>query len=200
MFKWAGICVLPSVLMFFYMTRSFPHLSMSVQAAFITLHYLSSGVAVYFVLRYLRKAETSSGENIGVLRYMITGVLTAVLHGLIIAVVSASYFNFVRPDQRARFSEEILVPRFVKGKDSTANNLDEYYEHLMAGKDSGVLLPERYEQYRQAALDSLQAVRDLAMEVERQNFSFNGSIIRFVGLAPVFGILFSVIIVVFLKR
>jgi hypothetical protein len=84
--------------------------------------------------------------------------------------------------------------------DSTANTKDEYYTHLMAGKDSGVLLPERYAEYQQAAMDSLAKIDEVIETIVYQNFSISGSIIKWVGFAPVIGILFGAVVSAFITR
>ncbi|MBI1221438.1 MAG: DUF4199 family protein [Bacteroidetes bacterium] len=200
LFKWAAIFTLPSVVAFLYMMRTFPDTTPEVQAAFITIHYMSAGVAAFFVLRELNRSEKKSEEKFGILRYMITGILTVVAQGMIFGLFSATYFNVINPDLKEAYIQEELIPGFVRGKDSTANNLEEYYSHLMQGADSAVLLPERYQEIKQAAEDSVLTIQNLVIKVEHQNFSYYGTLIRFVGMAPIFGILFSVIIVVYLKR
>lgn len=110
------------------------------------------------------------------------------------------YFNYVNPDAKAYYVDEVLTPAVVRGFDSTANTKTEYYNHLMIGKDSGVLLPERYAEFEQAAQDSLAKVDEVLELIVYQNFSISGTIIKWVGFAPIIGILFSVIVTVFIKR
>lgn len=197
MLKWAGIFVIPSILFFLYIQSDFSSRSDELKALFFVFHFLFTGVAIYFTLVELKK---KSIETVSALRYIITGILTSVTYALLFALVSATYFNFVDPEAKERFISEQLEPALIRGFDSTANTREEYFDHLMEGKDSGVLLPERYAEYRQAALDSLARLDEVIEKVEYQNFSFRGTIIKWVGFAPIIGILFSVIVTVFVTK
>lgn len=197
LFKWAGIFAVPSVLFFLYVQHDPSTTSVELMAFFFVIHYLSAGAAIYFVLSELKK---KSIENVSFIRYMITGVLTTVSHALIFGLFSGIYFNYINTDSRDYHVNEELLPALVRGMDSTANTKAEYYDHLMAGKDSGVLLPERYEAFKQAANDSLAVIDQNLKLLVDQNFTISGNLIKWVGFAPIIGIFFSVIVIVFIKR
>jgi len=161
------------------------------------VHYLSAGIAVYFTLIELKK---KSIEKVSFMRYMITAILSTVSHGLMFGLISGLYFNVYNPAARVKYVDETLRPAIVRGFDSTANTKAEYYDHLMVGKDSGVLVPERYAEYRQAAEDSLAKVDDIIKQISDRNFSISGNIISWVGFAPFIGILFGAIVTVFITK
>ncbi len=197
LFKWAGIFVLPSTIFFLYLYSNNEESTDQLKALFFVLHFLCAGAAIYFTLAELKR---KSVEKVSAMRYIITGVLSAVSHGLMFGLVSGLYFNYINPDAKAYYVDEVLTPAIVRGFDSTANTKAEYYNHLMIGKDSGVLLPERYAEFEQAAQDSLAKVDEVLEIIVYQNFSISGTVIKWVGFAPIIGILFSVIVTVFIKR
>jgi hypothetical protein len=189
--------VIPSTLFFLYLNEFTTGSTDSQKALFLAIHYLSAGVAVYFTLTELKK---KSIEEVSFMRYMITGILSTVSHGLIFGLISGIYFNLFNPDAKQKYVDEVLTPAIVRGFDSTANTKEEYYEHLMRGKDTGVLLPERHKIYEKAAQDSLAQVDDVIHKISQKNFSFSGNIISWVGFAPIIGMLFSVIVTVFITK
>ncbi len=197
LFKWAGIFVIPSVLFFLYQYEVLGEISEEQQGLFMIVHYLSAGIAVYFTLIELKK---KSIEKVSFMRYMITAILSTVSHGLMFGLISGLYFNVYNPAARVKYVDETLRPAIVRGFDSTANTKAEYYDHLMVGKDSGVLVPERYAEYRQAAEDSLAKVDDIIKQISDRNFSISGNIISWVGFAPFIGILFGAIVTVFITK
>lgn len=197
LFKWAGIFVVPSTIFFLYLYSNNEESTDQLKALFFVLHFLCAGAAIYFTLAELKR---KSVEKVSAMRYIITGVLSAVSHGLMFGLVSGLYFNYINPDAKAYYVDEVLTPAIVRGFDSTANTKAEYYNNLMIGKDSGVLLPERYAEFEQAAQDSLAKVDEVLEIIVYQNFSISGTVIKWVGFAPIIGILFSVIVTVFIKR
>lgn len=197
LFKWAAIFVIPSTLFFLYLNEFTSGSTDSQKALFLVIHYLSAGVAVYFTLTELKK---KSVEKVSFLRYMITGILSTVSHGLIFGIISGFYFNVVSPDAKQKYVDDVLTPAIVRGFDSTANTREEYYENLMKGKDTAVLLPERHAEYEKAAQDSLAHVDDVIHKIAQKNFSFSGNVISWVGFAPIIGMLFSVIVTVFITK
>jgi hypothetical protein len=196
-FKWAGLFVIPSVLVFLYMVSLEPAEWQSVQVAFYSVHYLFAGIAIYLTLTELKR---KSVEVVSALRYIIVGILTAVSHSLILGLFTGLYFNVINVPVKDKFVNEYMLPGVVRGKDSTANTKQEYYDHLMEGKDSGVLLPERYAEYKKAARDSVQEVDKFVEFLVQNNFSWWGNVIGFVGFAPVIGILFSIVVTVFVTK
>lgn len=197
LFKWAGIFVIPSVLYFLYQYEVLGEISAEQQGLFMIVHYLSAGIAVYFTLIELKK---KSIEKVSFMRYMITAILSTVSHGLMFGLISGLYFNLYNPAAKDRYVDEHLRPAIVRGFDTTANTKEEYYENLMQGKDSGVLVPERYAEYRQAAEDSLAKVDEIVNTLAERNFSVSGNIISWVGFAPFIGILFGAIVTVFITK
>jgi|GEM_PF-2219458 len=197
LFKWAAIFVVPSTLFFFYLYSNSEESSDQLKALFFVLHFLSAGAAIFFTLTELKR---KSIEKISAMRYIITGVLSAVSHGLMFGLISGIYFNYINPDAKSYYVEEVLTPAIIRGFDSTANTKQEYFDHLMVGKDSGVLVPERYEAFKDAAQDSLVKVDDILEKIIYQNFSISGTVIKWVGFAPLIGILFSVIVTVFITK
>lgn len=197
LFKWAGIFVIPSVLFFLYQYEVLGEITEEQQGLFLVIHYLSAGIAVYFTLTELKR---KSIEKVGFMRYMITAILSTVSHGLMFGLISGLYFNAYNPAAREKYVDETLRPAIVRGFDSTANTKQEYYDHLMVGKDSGVLVPERYAEYKQAAEDSLVKVDEIINQISERNFSVSGNIISWVGFAPFIGILFGAIVTVFITK
>lgn len=196
-FKWAGLFVIPSILVFLYMVSLEPVEWEGVQPAFYIVHYLCAGAAIYLTLTELKR---KSVEVVSALRYIIVGILTAVSHSLILGLFTGMYFNVINPPVQDKFVNEHMLPRIVRGQDSTARTKQEYYDHLMQGKDSGVLLPERYAVYKKAAQDSVQKLDEFVAFMVKRNFSWWGNIVGFVGFAPVIGILFSIIVTVFVTK
>lgn len=197
LFKWAAICVIPSTVFFLYIFSNTDQNSDQLKAVFFALHFMSAGVAIYLTLIELKR---KSIEIVSAVRYIITGVLSAVTHGLIFGLVTGLYFNYFNTDAKQAYIDEVLTPAIVRGFDSTANTKAEYFNHLMEGKDSGVLVPERYAEFRQAAQDSVEKVDEVIGKIVYQNFSISGTIIKWVGFAPIIGILFSVIVTVFVTK
>lgn len=197
LFKWAAIFVIPSTLFFLYLNECTSGSTDSQKALFLAIHYLSAGVAVYFTLTELKK---KSIETVSFMRYMITGILSTVSHGLMFGLISGIYFNLYNPEAKQKYVDEVLTPAIIRGYDSTANTKEEYYQHLMQGKDSGVLLPERHKEFEKAAQDSLAQVDDVIHKIAQKNFSFSGNVISWVGFAPIIGMLFSVIVTVFITK
>lgn len=197
LFKWAAIFVIPSTLFFLYLNEFTSGSTDAQKGLFLAIHYLSAGVAVYFTLTELKK---KSIEEVSFMRYMITGILSTVSHGLMFGIISGFYYNVVSPDAKQNYVDNVLTPAIVRGFDSTANTKEEYYEHLMKGKDTAVLLPERFEEYKKAAQDSIAHVDDVVNKIAQMNFSFSGNVISWVGFAPIIGMLFSVIVTVFITK
>lgn len=197
LFKWAAIFVIPSTLFFLYIHEFTSGSTDAQKGLFMVIHYLSAGIAVYFTLTELKR---KSIEEVSFMRYMITGILSTVSHGLMFGIISGFYFNVISPDARQNYVENELTPPIIRGFDSTANTREEYYEHLMKGKDTAVLLPERYAEFEKAAQDSLAQVDDIINKIADRNFSFSGNVISWVGFAPIIGMLFSVIVTVFITK
>lgn len=197
LFKWAGIFSLPSIAFFLILQSNSALRTPELQAIFFVLHFFSAGAAVFFTLSELKK---KSIEKISGIRFIITGILSSVSHALIFGMVSGLYFNYFNPEAKAAYVNETLLPALIKGMDSTASTKEELFDHLMAGKDSGILIPEEYERYRLAAQDSLQHIDEILETIVYQNFSMSGTIIKWVGFAPVIGILFGAIVTAFLTR
>lgn len=197
LFKWAAIFVIPSTLFFLYLNEFTSGGTDSQKGLFFVIHFLSAGMAVYFTLTELKK---KSIETVSFLRFMITGILSTVTHGLIFGIISGFYFNVINPDARQNYVDNVLTPAIVRGFDSTANTKEEYYAHLMKGKDTAVLLPERYAEFKKAAQDSIAYVDEVIHKIAQKNFSFSGNIISWVGFAPIIGMLFSVIVTVFITK
>ncbi len=195
--KWAGLFVLPSMVLFPFLYADLLDTAPEKKALFMTLHYLFAGAAIYFCLMEVKKksVETPSG-----LRYIITGVLTAVTHGIIFGLYSGFYFNVFKTDQKQLYTEHVLEKAVILNRDSTAGSMEEYYHNLMQGKDSGVLLPEVYEQYKKAASDSVYRAKNEVRAFSEQSFGFYWVTLRWTGFAFFIGILFSVIVTVFAVR
>jgi hypothetical protein len=197
-FKWAGIWTIPSIILFLFIYSDLIGSSTEQKALFLTLHFMFAGAVVYFTLTELKK---KSLEPVSVLRYILTGILSCVSHAIIFGLFSGIYFNYLNPGAKQVFVDEVLEKVVVQSRDSSAASLEEYYERLMADKDTGFLLPETYKAYEQAAADSLSRARQELAAATEQSFGIYYVVLRWVGLAPLVGILFSVIVTVFfIKR
>lgn len=172
-------------------------MSSEIKALFLTVHFLLAGAAIYFGLIELKK--TAKEEPSG-LTYIINGILIAVSHALIFGLFSAFYFNVINPEAVASYRNEAFQPLVIQMHDSLASTPEEYYDRLMAGKDSGILLPEKYEEYKKAANDSLAMVQEELDMVMNQSFGYYSSVIKWVGFAPFIGILFSAIVTIFVVK
>lgn len=156
-----------------------------------------AGGAIYFGLKDLKKQAIEEPSG---LKYIITGVLISVFHAILFGLISAFYFNEINPEAKTAYLQEGWLPKVVNAHDSTAYTKDEYYLNLMAGKDSGVLLPERYLAYKKAAQDSLKMI-DAELEIiSKQSFGYYASVIKSAGLAPFIGLLFAAIVTVLVLK
>ncbi len=195
--KWSVIFIIPSTLYLLFGFQNLMSVKKETQAIFLILHYLMAGGAIYFGLLELKKKAIEEPSG---LKYIITGVLISVFHAILFGLISAFYFNEINPEAKEVYLREGWLPKVVNAHDSTAFTKAEYYQNLMAGKDSGVLVAERYEAYKKAANDSLVMIDNELQIISKQSFGYYASVIKSAGLAPFIGLLFAAIVTVLVLK
>lgn len=216
MLVWAFIALIPSVILHPWINQDLLNTTPKLQALFLTVHYMMAGLAIYFVLTGIKKEsdlrignmmqsgeikpEQVKFEKPGALRYLIAGVLTAVMHSVLFALYTGVYFNYVNTETRDAFATQVLEKAVVHARDTQYASINEYYQSMLIDLDTAFMLPETYERYKQAATDSLVKMTQEYQVFKNQNFGFYGLVLRWTGFAPLIGLLFSAVVLVFAVR
>lgn len=195
--KWAALFALPSILLYAWVFNDLLNPNAQRYALFFTLHSLFAGAAIYFTLSELKKLST---EKPSVLRYVITGIVTAVSHAILLGLFTAFHINVIKPEMKEAYMEELVLPMAIAQHDSTVKDLDAYYDKLMLGKDTGFMPKDMYLKYDSMARDSINLVLDEVAFAKKELFGYWGVMKRWIAFAPIIGILFSVIVAVFINR
>lgn len=196
--KWAGLLAVPSILLYLYVFRHPSESNPILFAVFYLLHAFFAGVAIYFVFKHLKE---NSEEAPTTLRFILIGILTSVVHSLIFSIFSAIHINHMVPQSERDIIEREIEKSALYMHDSTATTTEEYYSHLMEGKDTGFMPRDMYLQYDSAARDSVVMVEEKISYGREKTFGYWEVIKRWSGIMPlIIGLMFSVIIYAYIYR
>lgn len=195
--KWAAIFALPYLIAHYTVySTELQHVEKLPLILFGCV-YLFMAPPIFFVLRENKRTATVP-INFG--RMLITGVITAITFALITGFFMGFYFNVINKSVKETTTKDLFEHAVVRFRDSTATTTEEYYSHLMQDKDTGFLTPEAYRVYELAAQDSVAAVKLQAKALADENLGIFGNMKRIMFLAPIMGLMFSIVISLYLNR
>jgi len=151
---------------------------------------LTLGIFLYLALRDYKQ---ENGGQISFGRCMFNSILVSALSGIVVALGSFLYFNYIGTDVK----ENVIVQSeefFVKEKDSSANTVEQYRKNFIKNyRDTVSVTQTDFARIDSMAADS---ARVLSNKVERvrSQFGLSAQIIGNTGQYVIFGLILAALI------
>ncbi len=155
----------------------------------VVINLLTLGVGIYLALRdykYRNEGYISFG------RCMFNGILISALAGVVTAVGSVVYFNYIAPEQKEQALKDTEV-FLVQEKDSTAKTIAEYKTNFVKNyQDTVHITSKDLPRIKKMASDSAALIEE-KLKRSRGVYKLSGAVVTNTGPFVIIGLVLSLL-------
>lgn len=153
------------------------------------INVLTIGSGIYLALR---DHKYKNGGVISFGRCLFNGVLISALAGVVTAIGTVVYFNYVAPEEKEKALVEIET-FLVKEKDTASNTIEEYKVNFVKNYQDTVRITSKdVPKIEQMAKDSSEQLTE-KLKRARGFYTLSGSVVTYTGPFVIMGLILSLL-------